>query len=109
MGRKTIHPTANAQVATAAIQSVTAAFALYFSTQSATNNPRTGSAMMVAQNVNRSNVRTSNARPSKIFGTGVVPPSPNKKVSQNPNSNGRRRLFADARSTMNGNASISAP
>src|SRR5438128_869755 len=109
MGRYITQATANAQVATAAIQSGTAALALNRSINSAANIPSTGKTMIVAQNVKRSKVSTSYARPSKIRGTGVVPPSPNRNVNQNPKSSGRNLRSFDARKTTNGNANISAP
>src|SRR5437879_787650 len=109
MGRNVTHATANAQVAAAPIHSGTAAFARNRSTHSITRSPTTGSVIMVAQKVKRSNVRTSNARPRSTLGTGVVPPKPNKKVSQKPNNSGRNLRSADAFNTTNGNSNIKAP
>ena len=103
------HASAAPSVATAASESPTAAFARKRSSISTARTPTSGIAISVAQKVNRSKVKISKARPSSHLGKGVVPPSPKIKVSQKPNSKGRKRRDEAARNRMNGNARISAP
>ena len=53
------------------------------------NSPVTGVAKMVAQKVNRSNVKIENAfSPNNSLGIGVVPPVPS--MSSNPNDNPKK-------------------
>src|SRR5262249_14191688 len=96
-------------VATEASDSATAAFAWKRSSNSIARRPAIGIAINVAQNVNRSNVRISNARPSNHLGNGVVPPRPKIKVSQKPKSNGRSLATDAPRMRMKGSARIRAP
>src|SRR5260221_1908499 len=96
-------------VATAASDNATAALARKRSNSSIASKPTIGIAISVAQKVKRSKVKMSKARPSSHFGSGVVPPNPKRRVSQNPSKSGRNRRSDEPRMTMNGKAKIKAP
>src|SRR5258708_35561840 len=108
-GRKVAQATAAAHVTIAARDKPTTARVRYRSISSPAKRPTNGRASRVAQNVKRSNVSTSKARPMRSQATGVVPPSPNRRANQKPMSKGRRRTTLDPRIKMKGKARTSAP